>query len=130
MQTAGFRRLDFQIELEIFGKSSSTIVPPYSADRAAAEQVIRRVRHLYPDWEFSLTEDHWGYTAMWQCARQPASAPLVTLGQHRSPILTVAMARASLLAIQNMRRYEDRRRKHLGAVSPPEPEELQQKRSS
>ncbi|HYB53628.1 MAG TPA: hypothetical protein VEG84_07170 [Thermoanaerobaculia bacterium] len=130
MQSAGFRRLDFQIDLEIFGKSSGTVVPRYSADRAAAEQVVRKVRHLYPEWKFSLTEDQWGYTATWQCAGRPAASSLVTLGQHRSPTLTVAMTRACLLAVQNMRRYEERRHARLGAA-PPAPAErtLEQKRS-
>ena len=71
MQSAGFRRLDFQIDLEIFGKTSGTVVPRYSADRAAAEQVVRKVRQLYPDWKFTLTEDQWGYTATWQCPGRP-----------------------------------------------------------
>ncbi|HEY7112766.1 MAG TPA: hypothetical protein VIA45_07525 [Thermoanaerobaculia bacterium] len=120
MQTAGFRRLDFQIDEEIFGRHSGTVVPRYSADRAAAEQVVRKVRQLYPDWKFVLTEDQWGYTATWQCPGRPSATPLVTLGQHRSPTMTVAMARACLVAIQAMRRYEERRHARLGAATAPE----------
>src|SRR5262249_15080532 len=73
MQSAGFRRLDFQIDEEIFARQAGAIVPRYSADRAAAEQVVRKVRQLYPDWKFSLSEDLWGYTATWQCPGRPAS---------------------------------------------------------
>jgi hypothetical protein len=115
MQSAGFRRLDFQIDEEIFGRSSGAVVPRYSADRAAAEQVVRKVRQLYPDWKFTLAEDLWGYTATWQCPGRPATNPMVTLGQHRSPTITVAMARASLVAVQAMRHYEERRRLRTGA---------------
>lgn len=132
MQSAGFRRLDFQIDEEIFGRLSGAVVPRYSADRAAAEQVVRKVRHLYPDWKFTLAEDLWGYTATWQCPAKPAAASLVTLAQHRSPTMTVAMARASLLAIQNMRRYEERRRMRLGAPAEgakTEPSALERKQS-
>jgi len=115
MQSAGFRRLDFQIDEEIFGRSSGAVVPRYSADRAAAEQVVRKVRQLYPDWKFTIAEDLWGYTATWQCPGRPATSPMVTLGQHRSPTMTVAMARASLVAVQAIRRYEERRRLRTGA---------------
>jgi hypothetical protein len=115
MQSAGFRRLDFQIDEEIFGRTSGAVVPRYSADRAAAEQVVRKVRQLYPDWKFTIAEDLWGYTATWQCPGRPATSPMVTLGQHRSPTMTVAMARASLVAVQAMRRYEERRRLRTGA---------------
>ena len=83
---------------------------------------------LYPDWKFTLTEDQWGYTATWQCPGRPATTPLVTLGQHRSPTLTVAMARACLVAIQNMRRYEERRQARLGAARPA-PEKLEREQS-
>lgn len=120
MQTAGFRRLDFQIDEEIFGHRSGTVVPRYSADRAAAEQVLRKVRQLYPEWKFVLTEDQWGYTATWQCPGRPSVTPLVTLGQHRSPTLTVAIARACLVAVQAMRRYEERRQARVGAAAAPE----------
>jgi hypothetical protein len=130
MQSAGFRRLDFQIDQEIFGRNSGTIVPRYSADRAAAEHVIRKVRQLYPDWKFTLAEDQWGYTATWQCPGRPATSPLVTLGQHRSPTITVAMARASLVAVQNMRRYEERRQIRLGTPPPPPEKTLDRKQSS
>ena len=130
MQSAGFRRLDFQIDQEVFGRISGTIVPRYSADRAAAEQVIRKVRQIYPDWKFTLTEDQWGYTALWQCPGRPAATPLVTLGSHRSPTLTVAMARASLVAVQNMRRYEGRRQaRHGGAGQPEAEKKVHQKQS-
>jgi hypothetical protein len=127
MQSAGFRRLDFQIDQEIFGRGSGTIVPRYSADRAAAEQVIRKVRQLYPDWRFTLAEDQWGYTATWQCPGRPAAGSLVTLGQHRSPTLTVAMARASLVAVQNIRRYEERRQARAGSSSPAAPAQTSEK---
>ncbi|MGH9369709.1 MAG: hypothetical protein ACRD3M_18815 [Thermoanaerobaculia bacterium] len=130
MQSAGFRRLDFQIDQEIFARDSGAIVPRYSADRAAAEQVLRKVHQLYPEWKFTLTEDQWGYTATWQCPGRPAAAPLVTLGSHRSPTLTVAMTRASLVAVQNMRRYEARRQARLGAAARPAPEKLEQKQLS
>lgn len=116
MQSAGFRRLDFQIDQEIFGRGSGTIVPRYSADRAAAEQVVRKVRQLFPEWKFTLAEDQWGYTATWQCPGRPATTPLVTLGQHRSQTITVAMARASLVAVQNIRRYEERRQARAGTA--------------
>ncbi len=130
MQSAGFRRLDFQIDAEIFGRSSGSVVPRYSADRVAAEEVVRKVRQLYPEWTFRVTEDQWGYTATWQCPVRPATSPHVTLGQHRSPTLTVAMTRASLVAVQNMRRYEERRRARLGAVAPAAPElKLERKQS-
>jgi hypothetical protein len=130
MQSAGFRRLDFLIDVEVFGKTSGSVVPRYSADRAAAEQVVRKVRQLYPKWKLALTEDQWGYTATWQCPGRPATGPLVTLGQHRSPTLTVAMARASLVAVQNMRRFEERRQARLGAVVESAPEKkLAEKRS-
>jgi len=128
MQSAGFRRLDFQIDQEIFGRDSGTVVPRYSADRAAAERVVLKVRHLHPEWRFSVVEDQWGYTATWQCPSKPASSPLVTIGQHRSPTLTVAMARASLVAVQNIRRYEERRQARLG-VPQPVPEKIEQKQS-
>jgi hypothetical protein len=128
MQSAGFRRLDFQIDQEIFGRGSGTIVPRYSADRAAAEQVVRKVRQLYPEWKFTLAEDQWGYTATWQCPGRPTTTLLVTLGQHRSPTLTVAVARACLVAVQNMRRYEERRQARLGAPGPP-PDRIQRKHS-
>jgi len=114
MQSAGFRRLDFQIDEEIFGRQSGAVVPRYSADRAAADLVVRKVREFYPEWTFTLVEDLWGYTATWQCPGRPASTPMVTLGQHRSPTMTVAMARASLVAVQSMRRYEERRRLRAG----------------
>ena len=126
MQSAGFRRLDFQIDLEIFGRGAGTIVPRYSADRTAAEQVVRKVRLLYPDWTFSLTEDQWGYTAVWHCPGRPANGQLVTLGSHRSPTLTVAIARASLVAVQNMKRYEERRRARLGSA-PQQPRPTEKK---
>jgi hypothetical protein len=129
MQSAGFRRLDFQIDLEIFGKTSGTVVPRYSADRAAAEQVVRKVRRLYPDWKFTLTEDQWGYTATWQCPGRPTTTPFVTLGQHRSPTLTVAMARACLVAMQSMRRYEERRQARLGAARPAPEKKLEREQS-
>ncbi len=129
MQSAGFRRLDFQIDLEIFGRGAGTIVPRYSADRTAAEQVVRRVRQLHPEWKFTLTEDQWGYTALWQCPGRPASPSLVTLGSHRSPTLTVAMARASLVAVQNMRRYEERRQARVGAPQPAPEKRVEQKQS-
>lgn len=131
MQSAGFRRLDFQIDREIFGRTSGTVVPRYSADRAAAEQVLRKVRQLHPEWRFAITEDQWGYTATWRCPGRPsASAELVTLGQHRSPTLTVAMARASLVAVENMRRYEERRRARLGTAAPPAAEKkIEQKQT-
>lgn len=116
MQSAGYRRLDFQVDEEIFGRVSLPDVPRYSADRTAAEQVLRRVRQLYPDWKFTLLEDQWGYTATWQCPAKPAATPLVTIGQHRSPTLTVAMTRASLVAVRNMRRYEERRKARAGQV--------------
>ena len=129
MQSAGFRRLDFQIDLEIFGRGAGTIVPRYSADRSAAEQVVRKVRQLYPEWKFTLTEDQWGYTALWQCPGRPASASLVTLGSHRSPTLTVAMARASLVAVQNMRRYEERRQARVGAPPSAPEKKIERKQS-
>ncbi len=132
MQSAGFRRLDFQIDEEIFGRRAGAVVPRYSADRAAAEQVVRRVRLLYTDWKFTIVEDLWGYTATWQCPGRPASPAMVTLGCHRSPTLTVAMARASLVAVQNMRRYEDRRRMRVGAPASeatPESPTLERKQS-
>ena len=132
MQSAGFRRLDFQIDEEIFGRRAGAVVPRYSADRAAAQQVVRKIQQLNPDWKFTLTEDQWGYTATWQCPARPAGSSLVTLGQHRSPTLTVAMARASLVAIQNMRRYEERRRARLGTAAPVESQtapELERKHS-
>jgi hypothetical protein len=128
MQSAGFRRLDFQIDEEVFGRVAGTIVPRYSADRTAAEQVIHKVRQLYPEWKFSLTEDQWGYTATWQCPGRPTVSPLVTLGSHRSPTLTVAIARASLVAVQNMRRYEGRRQARLGAAARPA-EKVERKQS-
>lgn len=128
MQSAGFRRLDFQIDQEIFGRDSGTVVPRYSADRAAAERVVRRVRQVYPEWRFKVVEDQWGYTATWDCPGRPSVSPRVTIGQHRSPTLTVAMARASLVAIQNMRRYEERRSARLG-TAPPISEKFQQKQS-
>jgi hypothetical protein len=115
MQSAGFRRLDFQIDEEIFGRRAGAVVPRYSADRAAAEQVVRRVRLLYPEWKFTMVEDLWGYTATWQCPGRPVSPAMVTLGSHRSPTMTVAMTRASLVAVQNMKRYEERRRMRIGA---------------
>jgi len=133
MQSAGFRRLDFQIDEEIFARHAGAIVPRYSADRAAAEQVVRKVRQLYPDWKFSISEDLWGYTATWQCPGRPTTLPMVTIGQHRSPTMTVAMARASLVAVQNMRRYEERRRMRHGAPMEtpvkPEPSKLERKQS-
>ena len=129
MQSAGFRGLDFQIDQEIFGRSSGTVVPRYSADRGAAEQVVRRVRQMYPDWVFTLAEDQWGYTATWQCPGRPSAAGFVMLGQHRSPTMTVAMTRASLVAVQNMRRYEERRQTRLGAVAPPVERPLERKQS-
>ena len=120
MQSAGFRRLDFQIDEEVFGRAPGAVVPRYSADRAAAQQVVRKIQELFPDWKFTLAEDQWGYTATWQCPARPAGDALVTLGQHRSPTMTVAMARASLVALQNMRRYEERRRARLGTAAPVE----------
>jgi hypothetical protein len=101
-------------------------VPRYSADRAAAEQVVRKVRQLYPDWRFTMTEDQWGYTATWQCPGRPAAGSLVMLGQHRSPTMTVAMARASLVAVQNIRRYEERRQARAGAARPAAPAQTSQ----
>ena len=131
MQSAGFRRLDFQIDQEIFGRDSGTIVPRYSADRAAAEQVVRKVRQLHPEWRFTVTEDQWGYTATWKCQGRPSTAAgFVTIGQHRSPTLTVAMARASLVAVENMRRYEERRRARLGSAASPAPEKKLEQRQS
>jgi hypothetical protein len=133
MQSAGFRRLDFQIDEEIFGRSAGAVVPRYSADRAAAQQVVRKVQQIYPDWKFALVEDQWGYTATWQCPARPAAGALVTLGQHRSPTLTVAIARASLVAVQNMRRYEERRQARLGTGAPAaaseQPPQLERKHS-
>jgi len=130
MQSAGFRGLDFQIDEEIFGRPAGSVVPRYSAERGAAEQVVRRVRELYPDWTFQLAEDQWGYTATWQCPARPAAAGLITLGQHRSPTMTVAMTRASLVAVQAMRRYEERRQARTGApVEPPAEQPLARKQS-
>ena len=118
MQSAGFRELDFQIDREIFGRSS-VVVPRYSADRKAAEQVVRRVRDLYPDWVYELAEDQWGYTASWRCPGGPVGASaLVLLGQHRASTLTVAIARASLLSVRSMRSYEERRQRRAGVPQP------------
>lgn len=119
MQSAGFRELDFQIDREIFGRSS-VVVPRYSADRKAVEQVVHRVRELNPDWIYELDEDQWGYTASWRCPGRPMGSPgLVLLSQHRAATLTVAIARASLDAVRNMRAYEGRRERRAGSPEPP-----------
>ena len=116
MQSAGFRELDFQIDREIFGRSSA-VVPRYSADRTASELVVRKVRELYPEWNQDVVEDQWGYIASWRCPGRPSG--LVLLAQHRAAVITVAVCRASLLAVRNMRSYELRREKRMGAIPVP-----------
>lgn len=117
MQSAGFRELDFQIDREIFGRSSA-VVPRYSADRTASELVVRKVRELYPEWKQDVVEDQWGYIASWRCPGGPASSGHVLLAQHRAAVITVAVCRASLLAVRNMRSYELRREKRAGVPAP------------
>lgn len=120
MQSAGFRELDFQIDREIFGRSSA-VVPRYSADRSASELVVRKVHELYPGWSQDVVEDQWGYIASWRCPGRPASTGLVLLSQHRASVITVAICRASLVAVRNMRSYELRRERRMG-TAPPSPQ--------
>lgn len=110
MHRAGFRQLDFQLEEEVFGRAATAYVPAYSSERKAAERVAQRLRDLHPEWRQEIAEDHWGYTVTWHCPWPAGSKHFVLVGEHRSPVLPVAICRAALTAHRAFERYEERRR--------------------
>jgi len=110
MHRAGFRQLDFQVEQEVFGRAMTAYVPAYSSERKAAERVAQRLRDLHPEWRQEIAEDHWGYTVTWHCPWPAGGKHFVLVGEHRSPVLPVAISRAALNAHRAFERYEERRR--------------------
>lgn len=122
MQRAGYRGLDHEIESELFARDGSAHVPAYSADRRAADRVVRRMAELHPDWDHEVTEDHWGFTVRWACPWPPPHGSRVVVGEYRAPAFPVALCRAALVAHRNLLRYEERRRQRgdRPAEAPPE----------
>lgn len=131
MHRAGFRQLDLQLEEEVFGRQATPYVPAYSSERKAAERVERRVRELHPEWKQEIAEDHWGYTVTWHCPWPGGAKHFVLVGEHRSPVLPVAICRAALNAHRAFERYETRRRlRSKGAESSPKTPETALRQSS